>query len=309
MEDFTSYSSLAETSYETQSYEEKEQFFHSVYISGKNREGNDGIIQKTGMLQVKDITYNKDKVHMIITHTKQVLVKSRNENKRNILECFSYQSGDKPYRGMSGNICGTNSAERAASSFCDTCKAHIIAAGIYCDENGKPITDDEGKPIFIFVRGSGMKYSGVASYLNELGNLKDLTPIFTPVTEQSTQFEKIAVNNKRFVTKVTVGEAESKYGTSRVFKLEAGVEVPKDTVLKMLEISKKTMDKFSDKFDWSKNKDNKPNKVVSTDQQFSTENKISTSNETKQNVNNMKTESSVPTPQSEQDFDFSGIDF
>lgn len=77
----------------------------------------------------------------------------------------------------------------------------------------------------------------------------------------------------------------------------------------MLEISKKTMDKFSDKFDWSKNKDNKPNKVVSTDQQFSTENKISTSNETKQNVNNMKTESSVPTPQSEQDFDFSGIDF
>lgn len=296
MEDFTSYSSLAETSYEAKSYDEKEQFFHSIFISGKNREDN-GIIQKAGKMQIKDVDFNKTEINMIITHTKQVLVKSRNENRRNILECFSFQSGDRPYKGNSGNVCGTNSAERAASPFCNTCKAHIIAAGIYCDEYGKPITDEEGKPIFIFVRGSGMKYSGVANYLNELSK-QELEPIFTPVTEQSTQFEKLAVNNKRFVTKITIDEAESQYGVSKVFKLESSTPVPKDTVLKMLEISKKTMDKFIEKFDWSKNKDNS-SKSVSQDQKFSPEN----------NVVNKKPEQENSEVKQVQDFDFSGISF
>ena len=303
MEDFTAYSSLAETSFETKSYEDKEDFFHAVYISGKNREDN-GIIQKTGLMQIRNITNNKLEIHMIITHTKQVLVKNRvDQNKKNVLECFSFQSGDLPWKGSSGNMCGTNSAERAASQFCNKCKAHIIAGGIYCDENGKPNVDEEGKPIFIFVRGSGMKYSGVANYLSEMSNKTDLEPIFTPVTEQSTQFEKTVVNNKRFVTKITVTEAESQYGITKVFKLEEGAIIPKDTVIKMLEISKKTMDKFIDKFDWTKNKTNNQSfyapQPVKSDQQFSDTNKVSETN------NNDKKEISSDNT----DFDFSGVDF
>jgi len=301
MEDFTSYSALAETSYETRSYEEKEDFFHAVFISGKNREDN-GEIQKSGMMQIRNVINNQDEINMIITHTKQVLVKNRmDQNKKSILECFSFQSGELPWKGMTGNVCGTNSAERAASQFCNTCKAHIIAAGIHCDENGKPNVDNEGKPIFIFIRGNGMKYSGIADYLSQMSKLEDLEPIFKPVTEQSTHFEKTVVNNKRFVTKITVGEAESKYGISKVFKLEAGAVIPKDTVMKMLEISKKTMDKFIDKFDWSLNKKPKNkssvfnNPPAKSEQQFSEENKVN------------KEEST--TSETQQNFDFSNIEW
>ena len=95
-----------------------------------------------------------------------------------------------------------------------------------------------------------MKYSNVSNYLGDLFKM-DLSPIFEPVTEQSQAFEKKVVNNKRFVTKITKGSADSRYGTKDVFVLETGAELPKDVVLKILDASKKTLEKFNEKFDWS----------------------------------------------------------
>ena len=80
----------------------------------------------------------------------------------------------------------------------------------------------------------------------------DLSPIFEPVTDQSQLFEKKVVNNKRFVTNITKGSAESRYGIKDVFVLNTGSELPKEVVLKILDASKKTLEKFNDKFDWSK---------------------------------------------------------
>jgi hypothetical protein len=39
-----------------------------------------------------------------------------------------------------------------------------------------------------------------------------------------------------------------------VFELTKGTEIPKEAVLKILKLSKDTVEKFNDKFDWSKGK-------------------------------------------------------
>jgi hypothetical protein len=146
------------------------------------------------------------------------------------------------------------SAERASVDFCNACRAQILVAGIYCNENGAPILTEDKKPIFVFIRGKGMRYSNVSEYLNNLYN-EDLPPIFEPVTEQSKMFEKSVVNQKRFVTVITRGTATSSYNNEvNVFELAKGVELPKDAVLKILKLSKDTVDKFNEKFDWSKSR-------------------------------------------------------
>jgi len=84
---------------------------------------------------------------------------------------------------------------------------------------------------------------------------EDLPPIFEPVTEQSKMFEKSVVNQKRFVTKVTRGTATSSYNNEvNVFELNKGLELPKEAVLKILKLSKDTVDKFNDKFNWAKSR-------------------------------------------------------
>ena len=238
----------------------EDEFFHSVYIAGSLRKNHLNIEEIPGKIQIRGVEYNLDEVHMVITHTKDILAKITSANKRDNVECFSYKDGAPPWYGTSqlpnGNRrgCPQTSAERAANDFCNTCKAQILLAGIYCDKNGSPILTDEKKPIFIFIRGKGTKYSGVSEYLNDRFN-EDLDPIFEPVTEQSKAFEKSVVNNKRFVTRITKDETKTSHGnTVSIFKLEKVEEIPKDAVLKVLKLSKDTLDKFNEKFDWSKKK-------------------------------------------------------
>jgi len=229
----------------------EDEFFHSVYIAGVERENHLKIKEQIGKLQVRGVEYNKDKVCMIITHTKQVLSKSSRTNNKETLECFSYQEGGPPWKSTTGRTCGVNSAERAAVEFCNTCRAQLIVGGILCDEGGKPHLSEENKPTFIFLRGKGMKYSGVADYLNEMSKL-ELDPVFEPPTEESKKFEKAVVNNKRHVTCVTVGQASSQYGMKNVFTLTRGAAIPKKNVLEILKIAKQTIEKFNEKMDWSK---------------------------------------------------------
>ena len=260
MNDFNmeDYADLAETGFESKEATlPEDEFFHSVYIAGQNRKNHIGIEELAGKLQVRGFEYNLNEVNMIITNVKDILVKVKTINSKESLECSSYKQGQPPWFGSSklanGSTreCGVTSAERAANEYCSLCRAQILVSGIYCNDQGTPILDKEGKPVFIFIRGKGMKYNNVSTYLGELYKM-ELDPIFTPVTDESTKFEKAVVNNKRFVTKLTIGEAPSAYGPKKVFEFQNTTKIPKETVLSVLKISKQTISKFNDKFDWSK---------------------------------------------------------
>lgn len=265
-ENFEEYQDLSGTGYQGGGSGDKvapeDEFFHSVYISGKSRNNHLGIKEVTEKLQVRGVEYNLEEVNLVITHTKDILVKVRNDKKKGeVTECFSYKDGEPPWHGTSklqdgtARLCPMTSAERAANDFCNPCRAQILVAGIYCKPDGAPILTEEKKPIFVFLRGKGMRYSNVSNYLNDLYNEEELTPIFEPVTDQSKQFEKSVVNNKRFVTRITRSEEESSYGNMvNVFVLDRGPEIPASAVIKLLKLSKETVEQFNEKFDWSKRK-------------------------------------------------------
>jgi len=255
MNDFNmdQYTNLAETGYSSkEQVQPEEEFLHSVYISGQNRKNHINIEEQAGLFQVRGVEYNLTQVNMIITNVKEILLKSQRINNREQVECFCYKT-TQPWTGTSGRVCGMNSAERAANEFCNPCRAQIIVSGIYCDSSGKPLVDKENKPVFVFLRGKGMKYSNVSNYLGDMYN-KELPPIFTPISEESTKFEKEVVNKMRFVTTITKGEAKSQYGMQTVFELNSGVQLQDEVVKSVLDITKKTVDKFNEKFDWSKNR-------------------------------------------------------
>lgn len=241
----------------------EDEFFHSVYISGQERKNHLNIIEEVGKFQIRGVQYNLDEVNMVITHTKDILVKEKYDaqTKRQSIECSSYKDTN-PWVGSTKlpngdpRQCPTTSPERSANAFCNGCKAQIIVAGILCEKSGTPILSDDQKPIFVFIRGKGTKYSNVSDYLNDRFNEEGLSPIFEPVTEQTTAFEKAVVNNKRFVVTITKGRAETNFGIKTVFDLNKGVELPKEAVMNILKLSKDVLDKFNDKFDWSKRSSN-----------------------------------------------------
>ena len=244
------YADLAETGFgSVEPVAPEDEFFHSLYIAGQTRKNHINVEELAGKLQVRGVEYNLDKVNMIIMNIKEILVKEVMKNNKASIECFSFKTGQQ-WKGTSKRICGTTSAERAANEYCNTCRSQIIVSGLYCEENGNPILNKDKKPTFTFIRAKGMKYSNVSEYLGEMYK-KDLEPLFTPVTSQSTEFEKRAVHNKRFVTSITIGEANSNFGIKKVFDLECGVKLPNQAVMDILKLTKKTVDKFNEKFDWS----------------------------------------------------------
>ena len=279
MPNYEDYADLSSTGHESREpVKPEDEFFHSVYISGQTRKNHIGTEELAGKFQIRGVEYNLDEVNMIITHTKDVLARESQSGGRTNVECFSFKPGPPPWYGttrlQSGDPrqCPQTSAERAVNDYCNPCRAQIVVAGVYCRPDGSPVLSEENKPIFIFIRGKGMKYSNVSNYLGDLYKM-DLAPIFEPVTDQSQQFEKAVVNNKRFVTNITKGQAQSNYGMKDVFNLKTGAELPKEVVLKILDASKKTLEKFNDKFDWSKRaavstgygQDEKDEKVLTLD--------------------------------------------
>lgn len=295
----------------------EDEFFHSVYISGKTRKNHINVEEQVGKLQVRGVQYNIDEVNLVITHTKDILAKIVNEQGRDNIKCFSFKEGSAPWFGTSSlpdgskRACPLTSAERAANNFCSDCRAQILVSGIFCDSNGSPILTEDKKPIFIFVRGKGMRYSNVSEYLNDRFN-EDLTPVFEPVTEQSKAFEKAVVNNKRFVTKLTKTTAKSSYGNDvNVFELSKGLEIPKEAVMKILKLSKDTVNKFNEKFDWSSGKQkattnygNKPPEgIMEIGEPLTSESTVvSEATPTSQAQNQ-------PTPEEKKTFSFDDIEF
>jgi len=253
--DFSEYSELAsEGGFDVKApVSPEDEFFHAIYISGQQRQNHIGETEMPGKLQIRGLRSNLDEINMIVVHVKSVLVKtSRGIDNREKMECFSYQNGNPPWKGTSGRTCGKNSTERASIDFCNACRSQLIVSGLYLDEKtGKPFLVD-GKPVFVFIRAKGVKYGNVANYLSDLAKRDDLEPIVTPVTEESKKFEKAHVNNKRFITRVTVTKQSTNFGAKDVFALEATTPIGVETVKTILNKSKETLDKFKEKFDWSK---------------------------------------------------------
>ncbi|MCF7927049.1 MAG: hypothetical protein K9L74_05690 [Candidatus Izimaplasma sp.] len=274
MTDFTQYQELAETGVSAgkKQVDPKDEVFKSLYIAGLLREDEtSGEQTQPGKLQIRGLANNLDKVCFIITHVKNVLVNEKKDQfnpKQNKMVCFSYQSGPRPWYGTSGKMCGNNSNERKADEFCSTCRSQIIVAGVYCNENGQPFLNDNNKPEFIFIRGKGMKFKNVSDYIHELSQL-ELDRFFDDDSDEAKRFEKMVVNNKRFVTEASVTTADSNYGKKYVFKLEKGKEIDKSTTEKILSLSKKILEEFNEKFDWSRNTEGMPNYGVQEQAQTS----------------------------------------
>lgn len=269
----------------------EDEFFHAVYISGQQRQNSFNEIEIPGKLQIRGVKSNLDEVNMIIVHIKTVLVKSsRTKDGRENLECFSYQEGT--WTGTSGNQCGKNSIERAGNPFCNSCRSHMIVAGIYLDEKTKKPVMVNGQPIYIFIRSKGVKYGSVSNYIISLSSKDDLEPIFTPVTPETKKFERTQVNHKRFITKITVDKEKTNYGLKDIFKLEEVGNLSINDTKQILDKAKNTINNFKNKFDWSKNipKSNySPENQVEDNQMFKDFNKSQnpTKNETKPNISSV----------------------
>jgi len=228
----------------------EDEFFHSVYIGGKSRTNETGQEEKIGKLHIRGVEINLDEVNMIITHIKRVLVKKdKSPRGYDVITCFSYKEGEYPWSSTSGHKCGSNSAERSADEFCKPCREQLIVSGIYCNSNGNPVLTEEKKPTFVFLRGKGIKYSNIADYISKVTN-EDLPPIIQPVTDKSKLFEKQNLNHKRWLTKVTVGTTETRYGINNVFELEAASQIPDKQAVQVLNIAKSTVEEFNKKFKW-----------------------------------------------------------
>ena len=260
MESFEDYQDLQGTGFEgREPVAPEDEFFHSVYIAGKTRKNHINVEEVAGKFQIRGVEYNQDEVNMVITHTKELLAKIVSQGGRDNIECFSFKEGGPPWYGTSrtpeggSRLCPQTSAERAVNDYCNPCRSQIVVGGIFCKPDGTPVMSEEGKPVFVFIRGKGTKYSNVSNYLSDMFK-EELSPIFDPPTDESRAFEKAVVNNKRFVTKITKGTAPSSYGPKEVFILEKGPALQTEAVMNILKVSKQTVSQFNEKFDWSKGK-------------------------------------------------------
>jgi hypothetical protein len=240
------------TSLQKEQIAPEDEVFHSIYVAGKMRKHDDGTKEMPGLLQVRGHEYNKEVVYMIITHVKAILVKEETRNEQTKTVCSSFLNTD-PWVGSSGQKCGANRAERDNVPYCVACRQHLIVAGIMCDENGAPQLKDN-QPVFGFIRGKGFKYSCVGDYINMLSKIDPASigaltdnSIFTNV-----EFEKKNINHKRFVTGISPDSVKSDYGDVNTFEFTKLVQIPDEQVLKVLNISKKMMKEFEEKFNWAK---------------------------------------------------------
>jgi hypothetical protein len=256
MNDFNEYADLGQTGYtSTEPVKPEDEFFHSLYISGATRKNHINVEELAGKMQIRGVEYNLTDVNMIITHVKKILVKNEKDAQgKQKVGCFSFKKEPKPpWMGWNNRQCGSNSAERAANQFCNQCREQILLAGIYVTAEGKPIPHSEtGKPIFIFLRGKGMKYNGVSQFLADCYKMEITNPLFTPTTTESLNFEKATVNNKRFVTNIGMGKADSAYGQKDVFTFKHGTPLDNQSIFNILGIAKKSLTQFNVKFDWTR---------------------------------------------------------
>jgi len=229
--------------------EPEDEKFHSIYISGADRENHKGITEKSGLLQIRGVNYNLNEVNMIIMHIKEIMVNKVNERGEDKTLCFSFKDSF-PYKGINGKTCPAKREDRERDSFCKNCRSNIIVSGILTEPSGKPILDNNKKPIFGFIRASGMKYSNISEYLQKISlDTESQYKIYEDLRK-----ERSIANPKKFVTKITASSSYSTHWKKNfsVFSLEIGTSIPKEVVEKLIKLQATTIQDFIDKFNWAK---------------------------------------------------------
>jgi len=279
----------------------EEEFFHSVYIGGIERKNHIGVVEQAGKLHVRGVKYNLDEVCFIITHVKTVLVRKTKSNGKTKTACFSYQN-TKPWKGSTGNICPSNRNERDSTPACNGCRAEVILAGLLCEKSGKPILNEK-KPIFVFVRGRGVKSMNTYKYLDEIAKV-DLPPIFP----DNPSLEKRIVKNKRYVTVVKKGTVGTDFGVKNVFEFSFGSKIDSKFIQKILKIQKETIPQFNEKFDWSVNMQQATQEDHEEQQQQESSGSAYDQSEPQSNQQESKPQESKP-QESQTEGDATGFDF
>lgn len=230
----------------------EDEFLHSIYICGMDRKNHKDITELNGKLQIRGVDYNLDDVNMIILLVRKIRVnkKKDSDGKTNIITCGS-KLNTNPWTGTSGRKC-PSAKERLLIEECKDCKHQIVVIGMLCDNSsGRPRFDSNNKPIFCFFVGRGIKWADVNQYLVDEDS-KEITPIFTPVSEKSLKFEKENIGkSKRVVTNVGVAYKRSPRNNQlfQTFKLTEGIELSSKQVLSLLEVSKKILPQVDEKLD------------------------------------------------------------
>ncbi len=225
----------------------EDEMFHSVYVGGVDRKNEMGITEEAGKFHIRGVEYNLNEVYCVITTSKLINAKFVKHNGRDKLVCFSYRESEPPVNYY-GKQC-PSSEERSKVPECEGCKSQILMVGILTDERGKPKVDKNKKPIFIFIRGKGVKYANVSDYLYSLSEM-DIEPFFPEQNEESLTFEKNNVNPMRVVTRITKGVADSVHGPKTVFVFDKGVNTSKVLVERLLKLNTEVIEEFDKKFNW-----------------------------------------------------------
>ncbi len=220
--------------------------FKTVYITGKSRKGE--TLNSIQVVKEWDqnssptfILNSQEQLYMIILFIKRIRQKVEDDRTK----CFNYNDKEGSI-SISGRTCPATNARN--NGFCDECRFAYIFAGCLLDETMKTIPDDEGNPVLIGIKHNGMKFMPASEYVQELQKQAEQLP---PISDDLS-FELNVVAPRRFITKVTVGQRDSKHGEKNVFVYEAFKKLPDKTVVKILEDSEKYLSDFNDQYDLSK---------------------------------------------------------
>lgn len=271
MADYKKYAQMGDVNPNATVYEPKDEvawedeFFHSIYIGGKTRVeekiGNKKLFG--GMLHIRGVSYNMDEVYIKPFYKRQILNNEVKNGKYDSTKCFSYAERDEEGNQLStsGFFCPQTSLERKEIHWCSTCRTSIIIAGFLCDEIGKYILTEDGKPIHVFVKGTGSKVGDLMQYVF-VSKDYDIPFLFPDVaTDESNQQESSYFNIFRKIIKITVDEvpvyksdntpidAKNRYA----YKLEGGEDLSRDMIFKLLDYSQKIDDDLKAKFDYTEN--------------------------------------------------------
>lgn len=230
----------------------EDEFFHSVYICGRDRENHRQIVEQNGKLQIRGVDYNKDEVHMIITHVKKVRINSKFDltQQRTVISCGS-KLNTNPWVGTSGRNCASRK-DRVNIPECAECKHNIVVFGVLCDnKEGRIKIGADGKPVFCFFVGKGIKWEDVNTHLTTLAE-QEITPIFTLVTDKSIKWEKENLDfSKRVVTVIKVSYKRSRFNNNllQTFSFDTGAKLTTQQIVSLIEVAKKINPKVDEKLD------------------------------------------------------------
>jgi len=218
--------------------------FHSVFITGKKRPGQD-VGKMQVMSEVKENATDSDYLLHNVGEIKFIPYFIKRYWEKNV--------GGKDKNGKDFTKTVAFGWNKDVPKIDDACKfAYLIAGVVLVD--GKALThpkDNEkaeikkGDPVLIYFKCAGMKFNGAMKLLDALEEKrKSLTPLST-----NPEFEKEIVTPRRFICTATVTEAESAHGDKNVFEFVPTTALPEKAVEQVMNSAQTFKVDFEKQFD------------------------------------------------------------